>query len=491
MTASAATLAQQLAVFAESAYAAPLPVEIGSDVRGRVLDILGICAAASPLDTSESARRYVREQGGRPQATAVGMTEPITASQAAFVNGVLAHSLDFDDTHLPSVLHPSACVVPAALAAAEHAGRTGAQAISAIAIGLEVTTRLGMAGYDPDTKNSVFFRHGQHATSICGTMGAATAAALLYGLDRAGLTSVLGVAASMAAGIIEANRSGGTVKRLHCGLAARSGIDAAQLVALGFTGPPTVLEGRFGFFQAWLHGDFRAAEVTDGLGTRWESRNIFFKPYPANHFTHTTVDAGRRLRESGVAPEDLDWVQIGVPEQDLPTVGQPIEVKRNPQTGYMAQFSAPYALVVGLLGGCGLGANLADYTDRLACDPERRRLMARMEVVADPECTEIFPHQFPVIVRARLRTGKTVQVKVLSNRGGPQSPLSFADLTLKFTDNVRGVLAPADIDLLRSRIDRLDELTDVGLLLAPLRLAGSTPTPDPVQAISTRFAETP
>src|SRR5690606_34984555 len=107
---------------------------------------------------------------------------------------------------------------------------------------------------------------GQHATSIAGTLGAAVAAAMLYGLGAEGVTHALGVAASMASGIIEANRTGGTVKRMHCGWAAHSGVTAARLVRLGFTGPPTVLEGRFGFFEAWLHGRYNPAEISEGLG---------------------------------------------------------------------------------------------------------------------------------------------------------------------------------------------------------------------------------
>ena len=156
---------------------ADLPPEVADSVGSRVLDILGIAVAAAPLDTSRAARRWAHEQGGRPVASAVGLPDRTSAPTAAFVNGVLAHSLDYDDTHLPSVLHPSAAVVPAALAAAERSGATGADVVRAVAIGLEVCVRLGMAGFDEEAGNSVFFEHGQHATSICGALGGAVAAA--------------------------------------------------------------------------------------------------------------------------------------------------------------------------------------------------------------------------------------------------------------------------------------------------------------------------
>ncbi len=262
------TLGQHLAAFAADTSAATLPDEVVASVRARVLDVLGLCVAAQPLPTSQAALAYVAEQGGRGQATAVGVDEKVPAALAAFANGVLAHSLDYDDTHLPSVLHPSATVVPAALAAAEMSGASGQETVAAIAVGLEACVRLGMAGYDPAAGNSVFFEHGQHATSICGTLGGAVAAARLLKLDAGGTLDALGVSASMAAGLIESNRNGGTVKRIHCGWAAHAAVSAAQLARHGVTGPPTVLEGRFGFFQAFLRGEFDGDEIVRGLGYR-------------------------------------------------------------------------------------------------------------------------------------------------------------------------------------------------------------------------------
>lgn len=465
------TLAQQLGEFAEKAYADGVPDDVAVSVQQRVLDVLGLCVAAHRLPTSAAALGHVRDQGGHPQATAVGVRGRVTAAQAAFANGVLAHSLDYDDTHLPSVLHPSASVVPAALAAAEHAGASGAQTVHAIAVGLEVAVRLGMAGYDDDLGNSVFFEHGQHATSITGAMGSAVAASLLYGTD---VVDALGLTASMASGVIEANRTGGTVKRLHCGLAAQAGVNAAQLVRRGFTGPPTVLEGRFGFFQAWLHGQFFPEAVSDGLGEEWSVPGIFFKPYPANHFTHTTVDAGRAFRERGIAPDQVASVVIGVAGSTVRTIGEPIEVKRAPETGYQAQFSGPYAFAAGLLGGGGLGTGLDDYSDALAQDPQRRALMAKVDVVADDECNAIYPFQFPAVVTLTTTSGETLVEKVLTNRGGPARPLSDDELATKFRDNVAGRLDAGAADAVRRAALDLRHADGVTDLLSPLAVLKET-----------------
>lgn len=473
------TLAQQLGAFAAASSYDSLPDDVIDSVRHRVLDTVGIIIAASPLQTSRGARRWVTAQGGAPQAGAAGVADELPATLAAFSNGVLAHSLDYDDTHLPSVLHPSACVVPAALAAAQDAGADGQATVAAIAVGLELTVRLGMAGYDPTRGNSTFFEHGQHATSICGAMGAAAAAAMLYSLGAEGVTHALGLAASMASGVIEANRTGGTVKRMHCGWAAQSAVSAAQLVTHGFTGPPTVLEGRFGFFQAWLHGQYSPEVITDGLGSSWSVPGIFVKPYPANHFTHAGIDAARALVARGLDLERIESIQLGVPAANLRTIGEPIEVKRAPETGYMAQFSGPYTVVAGLLGGRGLGVGLDDFTDELATDPHRRRLMALVDVVADEECSAIFPRQFPAVLRVRTTDGDELVEKVLTTRGGPERPLSFDELATKFSDNAGRLLPPDAVERIRSLCAELDTLPDVDAVLDPLRVI------DPLDAART------
>lgn len=482
------TLAERLADFATGTGYGDLPDEVVDSVKMRLLDTLGIALAAAPLETSRASRRWAFGQGGDGGASAVGVPRRLPANLAAFVNGVLAHSLDYDDTHLPSVLHPSASVIPAALAAAEKYGADGKTLIRAIAIGLETCVRIGMAGYDESAGNSTFFEHGQHATSICGAMGGAVAAALI--VPGSSPVHSLGVAASMASGIIEANRTGGTVKRIHCGWAAHSAVSAAELVAFGLTGPPTVLEGRFGFFEAWLHGRFDPTAITSGLGETWAVPGIFFKPYPANHFTHAAVDAGIALREAGVRPDQIESITLGVPAPNLRTIGEPIEVKRRPETGYMAQFSGPYAVAVGLLGGGGLGASLEDYTDELATDPQRRALMDKVAVVADDRCTAIFPRQFPAVLTARLTDGRQVVTEVLQTRGGPQRPLSLEELTTKFRQNASRTLTEDQTEALARACANLDETADLTGLMRPLTSVDPMLSPDPgSNAISATTSE--
>jgi len=243
---------------------------------------------------------------------------------------------------------------------------------------------------------------------------------------------------------------------MHCGWAAHSAIVAAQLVRRGFTGPPTVLEGRFGFFEAFLRGEADPDVVLRDLGSHWSVPEIFFKPYPANHFTHTAVDAGLALFHRGVRAEQVVGVRLGVPTSVVRTIGDPIETKRAPQTGYQAQFSGPYAVVAGLLGGGGgLAMGLDDYRDDLATDPARRALMERVVVVPDASCDAVFPHEFPAVVTVTLHDGTELTESVLTTRGGPRRPLSADELGLKFAMNCAGRLTPEAAGAVRGAVLRL------------------------------------
>ncbi len=459
------TIIEALATMA----AGPVPSDVIRAVPSRVIDIVGIAARATTLDTSAAVVGFSIDQQTAPRATAIGAEPAMSAAEAAFVNGVLAHSLDYDDTHLPSILHPSASVVPAALATAEHAGADGATTAAAIAVGLEVAVRLGMGGYDTEGRQSIYFERGQHATSICGAIGSAAAAArILSGESEAFIGHAMGIAASMASGIIEANRAGGTVKRLHCGWAARSGVTAAQLAIAGLTGPPTAIEGRFGLYSAFLGDEGNVDATVDRIGEHWESQRIFIKPYPANHFTHTAIDAAIALREAGVRPDDIASATLMVAAPTVRTIGDPLPTKQRPETGYQAQFSGPYAVAAGLIGGGGLGLGLADFTDALAVDPQHRALMAKINVVGDRTLDEIYPFQFPCRLQVTTTDGSQHQCDVLTNRGGPERPLSVDELARKFSDNVEELLPPAAIEQLTEGLASFTTVPSITSVLSPL-----------------------
>ncbi len=462
-TSRAGSAIARLADFAAST-AATQPADILRDARNRLLDTVGISVAARDTEPARVIHRLATQWGGVPDAGAIGITERIPAPSAALVNGTLAHSLDFDDTHVPSILHPSASVVPAALAAAERAGADGRRLLAAIAVGNEIAIRLGNAGYDPSINNSIFFERGLHATSICGTVGSAAAAAVALGLPADRIAHAMGIACSMGAGILEANRAGGSVKRIHCGWAAHSGVAAAQAADAGLTGPPTVLEGRFGFLQAYCGDNYCEGALFNELGDRWETHSCFVKPYPTNVFTHTGIDAAIALRKRGVRPEHVESVRIGSAASTLRTIAEPREAKMRPESGYHAQFSGPFTFALALRGGQGLGVYLDDFTDEAVRDRVNLELAARVAHESDPRCEEIFPMQFPSIVRVRTTDGRELVEEVLANRGTPDRPLSDDDIRLKFDLNTR-TLGPSAEEI-ADRITAIGDAAEVRGLLS-------------------------
>ena len=245
----------------------------------------------------------------------------------------------------------------------------------------------------------MFFERGLHATSICGAVGAAVAVAMLQGQEEAGIASAAGIAPSMGAGLLEANR---------------------DLARHGLTGPPTVLEGGFGFLQAFCGDRAHPDAVVRGLGTDWELPRVVFKPYPCNHFTHAGVDAALRLRAQGLAPADVTAIELGVAKPVLRTIAEPPEAKARPASGYHAAFSGPYTVAAALLGG-GLGVSHEDFTDAAARDPRRLALAALVRCVEDERCSASFPHAFPAVLRVTTRTGEELE-RVEVNRDGPGNP---------------------------------------------------------------------
>ncbi len=460
-------LVVQLARFAAAEPDPALREAIERNVSERVLDTIGVALAArDSAAAADPVATVVEAWGGAPQASLFGRSLRLPAAAAALHNGTLAHALDFDDTHLPSVLHPSASVVPAALAAAQACAATGRRLAHAVAIGDEICVRLGMAGYDPELGNSVFFERGLHATSICGALGAAAAVGVVLDLDEERLAHAMAVAASMGAGLLEANRSGGTVKQAHCGWAAHAGVSAAELARAGLTGPPTVLEGRFGFLQAYVGEKADPDALVRGLGSDWELLKLHYKPYPTNHFTHAGIDAALAFRSEGVRPEDVEAVTLGVATPTLRTIAEPAEAKARPPSGYAAKFSGPFTFAVALAGGGGLGVSLEDFTDDRARDPELLALADRVKCVADADCDAVFPHALPAVVSVRLTDGSTLEQRVMENRGGPGRPLSEDELRLKFSLNARGRLDEERAAELMEAAASLVELDSVEELVA-------------------------
>src|SRR5262249_15461906 len=201
------------------------------------------------------------------------------------------------------------------------------------------------------------------------TLAGAAAAAKLLGLDAEGIGNGMGIAGRCAGGSLEANRSGGTIKRFQSGWAAKSAIQAALLAKYRVDGPAQALEGRYGFYHCFVDGQFDPLTLTDGLASDWQASHLRFQPYPCHYYTHAGIEAALVLRRKGLKADEVASAQLAVATPMLHTIGQPLDRKQAPQTAYEAKFSGPYTVASALIGGSGLGLGIDDFTDKLVADP--------------------------------------------------------------------------------------------------------------------------
>lgn len=444
------TLARRLAAFAAALRFEDIPADVVASIRLRALDVLGIALAASSADFAPAVMAVAEGWEADSGCTIVGSRRRAPAPLAILANGALAHGLDFDDTHAPSITHPSAVVLPCALAVGEAAGADGRTVIAAAAAGYEAIARLGMAA------SGAFHARGWHATAVCGPFAAALAAGRVHGLDAARLTAGLGIAGSFASGVLEFLEDGSWVKRLHPGWAGHSGAVAAALARAGFTGPATALEGRFGFYRTFL-GVAPDAGAFDTLGRRWETLRVSFKPYPCCHYNHAYLDCALELRRRhALTPEQVEQVECCVPAGEVPIVCEPREAKIRPRTAYDARFSLPYSVAAALVDG---GISLDTYAPARLADAAILDLAARVSHAVDPGST--FPQAFPGWVRIRLRDGRVVEARAPDGRGGPEHPLHPDEVAAKFRDNASRALPAGRVHALERAALALDTLDDV------------------------------
>ncbi|HEX9806319.1 MAG TPA: MmgE/PrpD family protein, partial [Alteraurantiacibacter sp.] len=329
-------ITHQLAQFIAGISYDTLPVEVRERVKALTLDLAGIMlrarheAESTPAMISAAGR--LGFTGGT--CTVIGDAAGYTPAGAAMLNGTLAHSLDFDDTHAPGSLHPSAPIVPAVFAAAEMAGADGKAAIAAIVAGYEVQIRLSLA-LDP----AAHYDRGFHPTATCGAFGAAAAAGRMLGLDAEGCANAFGIVLSMAAGSMQFLVNGAWTKRSHVGHAAMCGLIAATQASEGYKGAADALEGKWGFLHAYAPAA-DPAKVVDALGHRWETLKIAVKPYPSCRYTHAAIDGILALcRAHGIRAEEVEAVTAGLPEPGWKITGDPEPAKQSPASVVDGQFS--------------------------------------------------------------------------------------------------------------------------------------------------------
>ena len=406
--------------------AALVPERVPAEARARcedlLVDVTGLCVAARRTDYIEALLRSV-DGGGA--CTAIGHAGSFRAEDAAMINGTAAHGEDFDDTFEGGPVHSGAVVVPAVLAACERFQRDGRAALLGIASGVETMCRLSLVA------PKLIHKAGFHPTSVLGAMAATLGVSAALGFDRKQTVDALGIAGSMAGGIIEYLAEGAWTKRLHAGWAARIGLHAARIGREGFLGPRTVFEGTHGFFFGFAHtrdGDFDA--LTRDFGKEWLMQGLTFKPYATGTMNQPYIDCALRLARRGFAAEDVADVLCETAEGYVHRLWEPLASKHRPANDYAAKFSTPFNIAVAFVTG---SVGFEAFTEKTVRDPRILTLASKVRYVVD--LNNPYPKAYTGHVKVTLEDGRVFEERQPHIRGGVHEPLTREEIERKFRGN--------------------------------------------------------
>jgi 2-methylcitrate dehydratase PrpD len=396
-----------------------IPADVLDRAKQCIADTIAVVIFGYDLPWSRMVVRFAEKNapGGNSRILGPGGAR-VHAPAAALANGALAHAFEMDNLTWPnSGVHPGATLLAPALAVAQERGIGGRELIAAVLAGAEVMIRIGRATQHRNESR------GFHAPGTTGPFGAAVACGRLLGLDAEGMRNALGVAGSLACGLMEFARSGSgaMVKRLHLGRAAESGVLAASLAAEGFCAPATVLEGEFGFLRVYCGSEFDRTELTRGLGESYATRSITLKRFPCHITAHTSVQAIIDLRaEHGYAASDVKSIYIAGNDKMAGVNNIP-----SPADVMMAQYSIPFCVAL---------AHLRDPHDPRSFDETALR---DPRIGALAQCVKITvaderPTPLAAVVTVTLRDGRVLTRAVAGFKGTPEHPLTQRELREKY-----------------------------------------------------------
>jgi len=436
---SAAAVSEQLGAFAARLRWEDIPTEVRTRARHLVLDAVGCALAARRFDFSRSSLSAIALLAGQGERVVIGQKIRLPLRDAVLANGLLAHGLDFDDTHTEAIAHLTVSVFPTVLGVASQEGLSLKDLLGAYIGGVEAGARLGAVA------RGAFHQVGFHPTGVIGAFACALAAGRLYGLDAGQLARAQGIALSVASGSLEFLEDGAWTKRFHPGWAGAGGIVAAALARGGFKAPRAAYEGRFGLYASYLGpraADCDLSRATAGLGSTWETMNVGLKPFPACHFAHAFADAAIALQKEEIPFEKVTSITALVPGEIVKTVCEPAEAKKRPTSDYDAKFSLPFIIAASLARG---RFTLSELEDSALHDPQILELAAKISYEIDPRSS--FPKHYGGEVIVRTSDGRELRRREPVNRGSADRPLSNADILAKFMENASyaGVSNPEKI----------------------------------------------
>jgi 2-methylcitrate dehydratase PrpD len=426
-----------------------IPAAAVQTAKIAVRDCLGVALAGSKEEDAKICATIARQETAREEATVIGQGFKTSALQAAFANGTAAHALDFDHS-FTLMGQPTAPIIPSVFALAESLGASGRQLIEAYVAGYEVTGKLAHSLRDSP-------HDGWHAPSTLGSFGAAAACGKLLGLSRSQIEMALGIAASMAGGIVA--NFGTMTKPLHVGLGARNGVLAAKLAQSGYTANPKAIESGFGFYQV-LHPSAPIRErPIEELGHSYAllSDGLRIKPYPCGGLTHQAIDVALEFRaEHRLTPEMIEAIDVDVVKHTFDRI-----VFRVPQTGIQGKFCMPYLVARAIIDG-KIGLDI--FTDSAVRDPNVLKLAERVRMNLDANLKRTDPGGRPCRVTIRLKNGQSYSSEAQHAKGGPEFPMTDEELKEKFTECARQALSADGVQRTLVHIEGLERLSDVRTL---------------------------
>jgi 2-methylcitrate dehydratase PrpD len=421
--------------------------EVVAKAKYLMLDQIGCQIAFAKMPVSKIVYKYIRDRkAGKEESTIVYYGLRTNIEDTAFANAVFGHGFEMDDTELRTTSHPGVAVIPAALATGEAEIISGKELLTAIVAGYEVMLRAGMAARK-------MINRSFHTTSALGTFGAAAAAAKIMGFDIEKMISALGIAGSESGGITEYAVSGGTVKRLHAGFAAQSGVKAALLSQAGLTGPSTVLEGKKGFCQAFSD-EYDVNEITADLGNRFQILWTGTKPYCCCAAQHTSIDAASEImKKRMVSADEIESITIVQRPREARTVGNIIE----PQDIVSAQFSGRFGVAMRLIKGSN---GFKDYSMINVRDAKILSVAKKIAYVEQP-FKDVTSSSAPSRVIIKMKDGSSYEEQVEFAKGTVQNPMSEAEITDKFRELVCPVLQENKVEKIIQTITNLETIDDI------------------------------
>ncbi|MEM4970063.1 MAG: MmgE/PrpD family protein [Sulfolobales archaeon] len=424
------SLAQVISEFIYNLSYSDIPSSVIEKAKIHILDLMGIMMAMHSDENVKKVVNMVRALGGSEESVVIGHGFRVAAASAVIANASMAHSADYDDTHLEPIIHPSCVAIPTALAMGEAMDIDGKRFVEAVVASYEVSIRIALAA------GRKLHERGFHPTSVVGVFGAVAASSKILNLDPSKILNALGIAGSMASGIMQGHREGIWLKPLHPAIASHNGILASLLAMNGVEGPKMVLEGEWGFFRSYLWGEEPVfGRVVEDLGVRWETLNIAIKPYPVGHAAVAPIDTAIMLREKyGVGLSDIKELIFYLPKTAIDLVCEPWEKRIRPRNPYEAKFSVPFLAIIAIKKGW---VGLRDFTWENIGDEELLKYTGKVKCIHDPEYDRL-AREAVIPARAKLLTtdGRAYEEEVINHRGSPKNPFTWGDEEKKFYENI-------------------------------------------------------